>query len=303
MPRVRRGVTLLELMVAIVIGGLALGLVSAVSVRQQRVFSDLADAAAMGGQLRDAAAILPIDLRAASAVAGDVRSGEARDTSIELRSTIASGVGCDTSSGHVLLAPPTGGAGTFGSVAVAIQAGDTAWVFTPMDTGDVWRPYRVASATGAAAGQCSPLGPHLSDSAVATAGRIALSLDSPPALAALIGTPVRVTRPFRYSLYRASDGAWYLGARDWNTASSRFNTIQPVSGPFLSAASGGLAFTYIDSAGRAIPTPVADTRAVALVGIAVRAQTRLAPRALAAATSTGGHRDSAVISVMLRNRR
>ncbi len=49
---------------------------------------------------------------------------------------------------------------------------------------------------------------------------------------------MRVTRPIRYSLYHASDGSWYLGARDWNDASARFNTIQPLAGPFRSPGAG-----------------------------------------------------------------
>jgi hypothetical protein len=116
--------------------------------------------------------------------------------------------------------------------------------------------------------------------------------------------PVRITRPVRYSLYRASDGQWYLGERDWNAASARFNTIQPVAGPFLSAASRGLALEYLDSAGASLASPVADTRAVALVRIQLTGLTRGVTRALGAAAAGLPRRgDTAVIAVALRNRR
>src|SRR5262245_17958001 len=90
----RRGVTLVELVVTMAVGGLALSLIAAVCLRQQRVISDLSHAAALTAQLRDAAAILPIDLRALSSGLGDIR--DARDTSLEVRATIASAVVCDT---------------------------------------------------------------------------------------------------------------------------------------------------------------------------------------------------------------
>ena len=81
----RRGATLLELLVTLVIAGIALSLVAAISARQQRVVADLQENAALSSQLGDAISILPIDLGAVSSIAGDIR--EARDTSIEIRAT------------------------------------------------------------------------------------------------------------------------------------------------------------------------------------------------------------------------
>src|SRR5439155_17735466 len=90
----RRGVTLIELIVAMVVGGVALALIASISVRQQRLYADLADRAALASQLRQASTVLPIELRGASSAGGDIR--EARDTAIELRASIASAVVCDT---------------------------------------------------------------------------------------------------------------------------------------------------------------------------------------------------------------
>ncbi|MDB4874724.1 MAG: hypothetical protein JWM41_1170 [Gemmatimonadetes bacterium] len=296
----RRGVTLLELVVVLVVGGGALGLIASISLRQQRVFGDLADASALAGQLRDAEAILPIDLRGASSGAGDIR--EARDTSIELRATIASAVVCDTIGGAFVLAPAGLGAATFNGSSAPIEAGDSAWLLTMPDSIEAWQPFRVATVSAAAPGACVASAPQL-PAADRLLARVALALESPPSLALSVGQPLRVTRPLRYSLYHASDGAWYLGERDWNNATRRFNTIQPVSGPFLSASAGGLTLGYADSAGSALSAPVSDTRSIATVRVDFRGQTRTSTRVLGAAAANGKRGDSAGIVVLLRNRR
>jgi hypothetical protein len=292
-------VTLLELLVTTVVGGIVLTLITVLCVREQRVFIDLAEQSASYAQLRDAEAILPIDVRMASSVAGDIR--DARDTSIELRGTIASAVVCDTAGGGVVLAPTTTDAHAYAAFASPVAAGDTAWVLLPTDSSGSWRPYRVASSNAFRGGPCAPPGPRLSP-ALLVMPRTIVVLDSlsPPSA---LGAPLRVTRPFRYSVYRASDGRWYLGQRDWNTATATLNAIQPVSGPFLPPALGGLVLRYLDSAGVALSTPVANTRAIAAVQVTLRSETRSATRALASAGHRGTRVDSAALWILLRNRR
>jgi hypothetical protein len=91
--------------------------------------------------------------------------------------------------------------------------------------------------------------------------------------------------------------------REWNPAAARFNTIQPVSGPFLPPSLGGLAFHYLDSLGASLATPVADTRAISLVRIELRGRTKNAMRALSTAGVPGKRSDSLSLVVLLRNRR
>jgi hypothetical protein len=146
------------------------------------------------------------------------------------------------------------------------------------------------------------LAPRLADADKALP-RVVVALDRPPALASLIGFPVRITRPRRYSLYRASDGLSYLGERDWNPATLRFNTIQPVSGPFAPAAEHGLVFRYLDSAGAALAIPVANAGAIALVQVELRVQARNATRAPGDGAILGRHTDSASVLVLVHNRR
>jgi hypothetical protein len=260
----------------------------------------LADAAALAGQLRDAAAILPIDLRAVGVAAGDIR--EARDSAIEMRAVIASAVVCDTMANALILSPAAGGPGSFSAFSSTILAGDTAWLYVADDTLDSWRPYQVATSANAPPGACGVLGPQLT-AADRLLTRTAISLKTAPSAALLVGIPLRVTRPLRYSLYQASDGGWYLGERDWNAVTLRFNAVQPVSGPFLSAAAGGLTLHYFDSTGVALASPVADSRAIASVRIELRGQTRNLARVLATGVASGRGADSATIDLLLRNRR
>ena len=295
MLKLRAAITLIELVVAMTVGGVALALIAAISVRQQRLYADIADRTALTGQLRQAAAVLPIELRGASPGAGDIR--EARDTAIELRSTIAAAVVCDTAAGSIALAPASVGATAYAGFLTSIASGDTAWMLARNDTLELWTAYQVASTSTAASGACGTVGPRLSAAARGTT-RVAIRLSPAPG-ANVTGAVVRVTRPVRYSLYRGGDGRWYLGQREWNAAALRFNTIQPVSGPFSSAALRGLVFQYVDSAGGSLAAPVADTRAIALIRIDVRGQSPRAMRMF----SVGKSSDSIQLAISLRNRR
>jgi hypothetical protein len=295
--RARPGATLVELLVALAVASIALALISAISLRQQRIVADLSDAAATQSQLGDALSVLSVDLASVSSSGGDIR--EARDTSLEIRATIASTISCDTLAGRLVLAPPSGDASSYGSVLQPIETGDTAWLLTPTDTAEDWRPYRIGDVASTAPGDCASSGPRLAGAAL-TSARVSVVLDG-FAAAYRLGVPIRVTRPARYSLYRGSDGQWYLGLRDWSNTNGRFNGIQPVSGPFLSPASHGLVFQFADTAGLKLSTPVADTKTIALVRIDLRSETRAPVRILSTRYARRDESDGAWI--LLRNRR
>jgi prepilin-type N-terminal cleavage/methylation domain-containing protein len=297
--RARRGLTLVELVAALVVAGTVLAVIAGISVRQQRTVAALMNDAALAGQLRDAASMLPMDVRGADVRAGDLR--EASDTSVEVRETIASAVICDTLGSSVLLAPQIAGATTFAGSIAPIQIGDTTWIFTPGDSSHAWRPYRVTSVGSSRAGDCLARAPRLVGPALAAA-RTRLSLDSAPEPFTIVGLPTRITRPIRYSVYRSSDGNWYLGARDWNSGSNRFNTIQPIAGPFQAPAAGTPVFRWFDTTGAVLPTPVDAGDRVALLRVALRGQTKGSDRILGSAQNTGPRRDSVSISVSVRNR-
>jgi len=290
--------SLVELLAAVTVAGVVLSVLAVAALRQQRFFLALAADAALAGQLRDAASVLPMDLREAAVGSGDLR--EATDTSIEVRETLASAVVCDTLGQAIVLAPAAAGAVTFAGAIATIEIGDAAWVFSPDDSVPTWREHKVIAVGSARAGQCIAGGPRLTGASL-PAPRTALTLDSIAQPWTFVGRPIRVTRPIRFSLYRATDGNWYLGARDWNNATAKFNTIQPLAGPFQSPAAGPL-FRWVDTTGTALPAPVARRDQVALARIVLRGRTRAPDRALGSARSNGPRADSASISVAVRNR-
>lgn len=298
MLHARRAFTLAEMLVATTLAGAVLAIVTTIGVRQQRVLADLADDIALGAQLQEARVIPAADYRAIAPPDGDVR--DARDTSLEFRATLATAIVCDTAPHAVILAPASDNH-TLANFAQPIEAGDTAWLLVPTDSGEDWRPSAITSVATAPRAKCAATGPAL-DSAQQTLARTMIGITPSPAVSSP-GLIVRVTRPVRYSLYHASDGAWYLGQHDWNYDTQRLNTIQPVAGPLLAAAQHGLRFTYLDSAGAALATPVADPRAIALIRLDLRGQTRHARRALAVAGPAAPRADSATSVIFLRNRR
>ena len=180
------------------IGGIVLAVVAAISVRQQRLHADLTDRIGLAEQLRQAATVLPIELRGLAVDAGDLREG--RDTAVEFRSTIASGVICDTTPGGVVLAPAATGESAFAGVLAPIAVDDTAWMFAPGDSVDRWIPFAIAGTGSIAGAACDRAGPEL-DAAAKTLTRISLRPAGLPSAQA-IGSVVRVTRPMRYSVSR-----------------------------------------------------------------------------------------------------
>ncbi len=261
--RARQGFTLLELTVALVVTAVVIGTATALGAKLQRFHRELAIAGDRLDQVDQTAALLAVDLRALAPGEGDLTSGEARDTSLQFRATIGSSVVCDVVQDRVSLAPVGGAGPALSAFLTPPSAGDTVWALSTGDTSR-WTPWTVTT-VGADAGRCLIAGVDAAGNGP-PASRVALTLTGLSAAGGMaVGTPVRITRLARYSLYHAADGEWYLGERDWNAASARFNAIQPVSGPFLSSARAGLAFRYQDSLGTAVASGAVDTRSIALI--------------------------------------
>lgn len=287
--RARHGFTLAEIAITLLLGGIVLGLVSAVGSRLQRRLASQADYLFAQDQLAAAAEVLPMDLRGLSPASDDIAAGEARDSSIQLRATIANAIVCGGSSSTLTLATYVGPGAR--STALSIQDGDTAWLLAESDTSDAWQPVRLRAARRAT-GICSLSGPNAS-----TVFDIAhlWAADLRDSVAAGRSTIARVTRPVRFSFYRASDGHWYLGLRSWNVASRQFNIIQPIAGPFAPAGALATRFEYFDNSGNRLSSGAADTRAIARVEAVLFSEPP--PRTVASS------RDSIVVVVALHNRR
>lgn len=288
----RGGFTVLEMLVTLGLSAIVISLVGAIGIRQQRFHRDVVTAVERLEQLEQAAALIPIALRSISPAEGDIPAGGARDTALEFRATIATAVVCDSGPGTIVLAPTNTNAPHLASILSRPEAGDTAW---SLDIGarDHWIARAIVSVVDTTV-SCVLGG--LAPWPAASRPTIALRVGAPVPAAA--GSAVRVTRTWRYSIYRGSDGAWYFGAKEWNPTTRRFNTIQPVGGPFLSPAAGGVSFRYADSAGVAIASGADDTRSIALIEIALRVDTLFQGRRSQAV----GIRGLATPAVALRNR-
>jgi prepilin-type N-terminal cleavage/methylation domain-containing protein len=263
----RRGVTLAELLVAIVLCGILLTGIGALSARQQRFGRDIVVAVERVQESSLGAAVVPVAIRPVSPSAGDLSA--ATDTALEFRATIGSAVVCDTAGATMTLTRPTTIPPALASILTRPESGDTAWVLSTTGA-DVWTPRRIIGVSDSTfACRIGGVVQWLSEPT-----RPSLVLRVSPSTGVEPGSPVRITRPWRFSLYKASDGLWYLGARDWNTTSAKFNTIQPVSGPYLSAAKRGLVWRYYDSTLTSLGTGP-DPRRISVIEMTVRPDSAL----------------------------
>jgi prepilin-type N-terminal cleavage/methylation domain-containing protein len=285
----RGGFTLVEVSIALVLAALVLGLVLSVGTVLGKQSREEAERLAVSEQLMAAAEVLPIDLRGLSPLGGDIASGEARDSSLQLRQTIANALVCSASASTWTVAPYLGAGGR--SVVPGVQDGDTAWLLSDDDAGEHWRSLRLRAAHRTPGG-CSIITD--ADGAKVFDVTHLWALDLRDSAIASTGAIIRVTRPIRFSFYRANDGQWYLGLRTWNSLALAFNGIQPVSGPF-GPYSGvrGTRFIYFDSNGAAVASGTADTRGIARIESVLHAEPG----------DSAFTRDSLTVVTALRNRR
>jgi len=287
----RRGFTLAELLVSLVLLGIVMGAMISVLGRQQRFYSSATDLMDTRGRMRQALAVLPSDLRALSpsdTLSGGPNTGDIyawNDHALEFRSVAGSSVVC----WRPAVAPLT----TLRLPPVGLPNVLTAWLTTPVvgdsllifdNTAIRWRVYAITAIAPVSGGVGCPTGAGQ----FLTAPQGALSSYSvtvSPALSATIavGAPVRVFRRVHYELYQETDGRWYLGFFDCLSTylpASHCGSLEPVSGPYqpYSATPGqsGLLFTYYDSTGVVLDPATAQARNVARIDLTVRAQTQAA---------------------------
>ena len=295
----RAAFTLVELMIALVMGGIIAAGVVGVLRRQQRFYTAAASLVEQRIALRDATGILPGELRALSPASGDVLAFS--DSSLEIRATIGTAIACDTVPGGVGLALAASAVREprLTSFTTSPQAGDVALVYDFGPSGrasdDAWISREVADvspAPSACLGSPFAVPPEALAQPVLvrfTAGnRLPTSVRS--------GAFVRMQRRVRYRFYRASTGDWYLGYSEW--AGTGFSVVQPVSGPFASYSrrgAGGLALRYFDTTGTEL-LDASDAMRIARVSVVARAGTRAALSGVRSAVT-----DSQAVGIRVRN--
>ena len=293
MSRGRRGFTMIELLVALVLLGLVSAALYRVLVNNQRLYMAQTQRIDLSQNIRAASTILPAEFRELDASEGDITAMSA--TSISMRAMRWLGFACNT--------PGLGGA--LNGVSLVVRGGapgqplffGARGIDNNKDSVLIYYDGNVNSraddfwATGAIT--AAPNGQNCNDGT--NGQRLILTVNllglGPNVAGAIpLGAPVRGFERVVYQLYQpAGDTSWYVGFQPAG------QSMQPLIGPVLS---NGLTFQYFDANGNV----TAVKNQVARIDITVRARTAAAVRAggqAAAATMV----DSVLTSVALRNNR
>jgi prepilin-type N-terminal cleavage/methylation domain-containing protein len=296
----RRGFSLVELLIAMVLLAIVVTGLYRALMTNQRVYQQQTQVIGLQQNMRAAAAILPQELRELDATEGDITAMTA--TSITVRAHRWTGIMC--------VPPVTGvGGGVIGPVAMTIRSApffgraivrnDSIFVRYEGDDGtrkdDGWVIGKVLD-VGSAPAVCSGLAGQVL--AVNLSFNASGLTNFPTSV--VNGDPVLGFEPVTYSLYQpttsscpsCTPGDWYVGL----TNSSSGGNPQPLIGPVLA---NGLSFAYYDSTGVVTGNPAR----VARVDITLRAQTAQLIRARSGSNNLVRMADSVLTSVALRNNR
>ncbi len=278
----RKGFTMVELLVALVLLSIVSAAIYKVLVSNDRVYSAQTQRMELSQNIRAAATILPADFRTLDATDSDITAMSA--TSITIRAIRQLAVVCDT--------PTLAGAVTFHvrkdpfyGPRMFAAGSDSLLMYYEGDNGtrfdDGWTPAALVAYVNE---NCidGKAGYRLVVNTRMLAGQIGGKGSVP------YGAPVLGFESVTYSLYKpAGDTSWYIG---YQNASG----TQPLIGPVLS---NGLSFVYYDSTN----TVTADKTKVAIIELRVRARTSIPVRD--ANSMLRVPVDSFVMKVSLRNNR
>jgi prepilin-type N-terminal cleavage/methylation domain-containing protein len=236
----RRGLSLVEMLVAITVFGVVAGVVCRVLYVTMRAFTAQIQQAEVNHTLRSAAVILWEELRELDA--GDPRGGDIVAMS---RSSLtykgARGL-------YSLCRPPDSESGSMTLYAwldsdVLKPAMDSLLVFAAGSAGaGYWLRLDVV---GVSLGRQCPGGSASMTVRVRSPDVSLLSEVD-------VGAPARALQVFQLRRYADSRGVWWLGMRRVHKADGRWPNLQPVLGPL---AASGLEFRYYDRAGRPTELP------------------------------------------------
>lgn len=306
----RAGITLIEIMVALVLLSIVAGGIMSVVMRQQRFYQSATEVIDTRAQIRQAASVVPVDVRGISSVDGDIV--EMTDSSLEVRGNIGSAVLCSRAaaggSAVITVTPMNLARGrVFTAFLARPKVNDLALVFNdslPGTQDDTWNTYTITAIDSTTVG-C----PQFTD-ATLDAGkyRYTYTLAGPTASLTVVpamivdGAPIRFVRRVRYALYQsAADRKWWLGYRECRGNGTECGAVQPVSGPYRpyvasDTLNSGLAFVYRDSTGAVTAAPAN----VARIDLFVNGETQ-APVSLGGNRAAEPYRDYQRVSIAIRN--
>jgi prepilin-type N-terminal cleavage/methylation domain-containing protein len=296
------GFSLIEIVVVIAVLSVAAAAIVTTLTRQQQFYRGAAELRSARADVRDALEVLTSDIRGMSAADTPLRA----DSALELFAATGASVVCQLAGNEIGLPPLHSSGNTMTTFLGDPDTGDIAMFYIDSGvSGTRWRRYRIASFETRRLDSVCPATSGFSGDVDVGASRMGFGLTlvggTPNGIGA--GTPIRIFRRGRYSLYRASDGNSYLGYRRCNAVgASGCGTIQPVSGPYRSYSPNsrvtGLLFEYFDSAGTRLD-PSAPPTALARIDVTARSAS---PQRNGFSLRQPTIADSATVSVALRNR-
>lgn len=263
----RRGMSLVELIIALATATLIATVATATIVRDRRLHHHLDTAISIQANTRDANSILTTTLRATNT--SDTLP-LVSDTAIELRTVLGAATLCDSATPGtttLTIAPETGSPPLTSIVSTPEPGDELALPVRPSTTTIGWTRHTITSArTGAAT--CDPAWRALATSSVPPASRaIRIATSSPVTRPLAPGTPLRLTRRARLDIYRASDQYWYLGYRRCPGGSC--TSVQPAAGHFGDhSVHPAMTFHAFDRAG--YPIAGEDVTGIARIEVTIR---------------------------------
>lgn len=279
--RYRRGFTLVEILVSLVVMVIVTAAIYKMLTSSQRLSRAQAERVSLQSNVRSGALIVPAELRELNTVLGNVANTDvliALPSDLTYRAMRGIGFVCQTPTAtEVRIARSS-----YSAYRDPAATRDGVYIFIDgnpdISTDDVWLPLAV---TGVA-----------SASTCGGASAIALTVPLTAALTGVpVGTPVRIYETMQLQLY-SNGGKNWLGAR---SVSAGETSMQPVLGPL---AANGLAFEYLDAGGVA----TTDRTAIKSIRVTIRGVTdqniNLGDGSSGALASV---QDSLVTQVVLRN--
>jgi len=307
----RTGMTLLELVISLVLVGLLGGLIVGFLLKQERFYAGANEILLTRTQVRQAAAMLPNDLRAISSGGNDIYA--MTDTSIEFRSTFGSSYVCASTVGKTgLISIPPATLAKNSLLTTWSQtpvAGDSLALYVDSTStavrDDAWSVHQITAmatvTSNSSPGCLSSTGLMQGTDVTSQNPSFSITLSPIQSKSVSAGAAVRFFKKVHYSLYQAADGLWYLGYYDCRAGRSPVcSTIQAIAGPLRPYVAGqpqlaGLRFAYYDSTG------AVTTNRTAVSRISILWQGEGTKNIQLAGGSPVAFRDSLRIDVGLRN--
>jgi hypothetical protein len=302
--RARPGVTLAELLVAMLLLAIIGGAMTRVMVKQNQYYKDYRATSSARRELRLGSSVLPAEIRSISTSGGDILAMS--ESEITMRAAIGSSVICAKPTNDTFVIPPGNlSHHVLTSFASTPVAGDTVFLYDENllkgSEDDLWQKFAIQTVTNSAV-DC-PGGPYTDPvlDAPVVKFRIVYKLTTSPIPDSVkVGAVVRFTRPVRYKIYQESSGAWYLGLQEYK--SGGWQAVDPLAGPYRPFASGdanpsGLQFRYYDTLGVRI-TDYTKRTDVGRIDVFLRTN---AGRAAVTERHGTDLRDSVVMRVAIRN--